>query len=445
MTTDARQPDNGAAEHKRLAVMQTLKEYASLSSLLRTLGAGVLIASVSMFLFKGWDSSGDIQRYLMLLAHTVVLALTGLVIGHWVGESKGARLFLCLSLIAAVVNFAVLGGLLYSQVQWDAGLSFYPGFAHWQAGSLEAALAAAGAGWALLVPVAWISFMALARRSALRMTFLFMLSGTALLLPIREAGYVAVVVGLVACLLLYQIYRAGRKDRTLATPEGRFARLVIFALPALMVGRGMYLYGPDAVMITVVSVLVFLVLRQIAADAEAGDRTRVIVNRLSLLPVLTTAAGATGVLEANRLLPDAFLLPAFAAVVAGMALEISMRSPAGGAGYRRIAGLFAASCTLANLWLLPGVDSALVSTLAGLLVAVLGHAGRQRVVFVSGLAAFLWGIAWQCYAAFRVFDFGSWTTLAFMGIIAIVTGSLLERYGAIVGARLANWRHSWRS
>ena len=67
------------------------------------------------------------------------------------------------------------------------------------------------------------------------------------------------------------------------------------------------------------------------------------------------------------------------------------------------------------------------------------------MVFVSGLAAFLWGIAWQCYAAFRVFDFGSWTTLAFMGIVAIVTGSLLERYGAIVGARLANWRHSWRS
>lgn len=445
MTTDVQQPDNAAGKHKRLAVMQTLKEYASLSSLLRTLGAGVLIASVSMFLFKGWDSSGDIQRYLMLLAHTVVLALTGLLIGYWVGESKGARLFLCLSLIAAVVNFGVVGGLLYSQVQWDAGLSFYPGFARWQAGSLEAALAVAAAGWALLVPVAWISFMALARRSAWRMTSLFMLSGAALLLPVREAGYVAVVVGAVTCLLLFQMFRAAREDRTLATPEGRFARLVTFSLPMVMVGRGMYLYGPDAVMITVVSALVFLVLRQIATDAEAGNRTRVVVNRLSLLPVLTAAAGATGVLEVNHLLPDALLFPAFAAVVAGMALEISMRSPAGGAGYRRIAGVFASLCTLVNLWLFPGVDTALISTAAGLLIAVLGHAGKHREVFATGLVAFLSGVAWQCYAAFRVFDLGSWTTLAVMGIVAIVAGSLLERYGTIVSARLANWRESLRS
>jgi len=57
--------------------------------------------------------------------------------------------------------------------------------------------------------------------------------------------------------------------------------------------------------------------------------------------------------------------------------------------------------------------------------------------------AFLAGVAWQCYAAFRVFDFGSWTTLAILGIAAIVAGSLLERYGAIMGARLANWRQSW--
>ncbi len=193
------------------------------------------------------------------------------------------------------------------------------------------------------------------------------------------------------------------------------------------------------------SVLVCLVLRQIATDAEASERTRVVVNCLSMLPVLTAGAGATGVLEANHLLPDAFLIPAFAAVVAGMALEISMRSPAGGAGYRRIAGLFAASCTLVNLWLFPGVDTALISTAAGLLVAVLGHAGKQRVVFAAGLVALLSGIAWQCYAAFRMFDLGSWTTLALMGIVAIVAGSLLERYGAIISARLANWRQSLRN
>lgn len=445
MTTEIRIPDTDPAASRKLAALQALKSYASLSNLLRTLGAGVLIASVSMFLFKGWHASGDIERYLMLLAHTVVLALTGLGIGHWVKESKGARLFLCLSLVAAVVNFTVLGGLIYSQVQWDGGLTYYPGFARWQAGSLDAALVTAAAGWALLAPGAWISFMALARRSAWRMTSLFMLAGTALLLPVRETGYIAVLAGALTALLLFRMLRAVRRDRTLATPEGRFARLVIVSMPVIMVGRGMYLYGADAVMITVVSAMVFLVLRQIARDGGTGDRARVIANRLSVLPVLSTALGAAGVLAANTLVNHAVLLPVVAAVSAGMILEISMRSPSGGAGYRRLAGLLAALCMLANLWLFPGVNTALVSTAAGLLVTVLGYSGKQRLIFATGLVTFLAGIAWQCYAAYLVFDLGSWSALAVMGIAAIVAGSLLERHGAIVKARLNNWRQSFQS
>lgn len=442
MTTDTPILDSASTEQKRASIIQTLKEFASLSSLLRTLGAGVLIASMSMFLLKGWHSSGDVERYLMLLAHTVVLGLTGLVTGHWVKESKGARLFLSLSLIASVVNFAVLGGLVYSQVQWDGVLSHYPGFARWQAGSLATALATAALGSALIAPVTWISFMALARQSAWRLTTLFMLSGAALLLPVRETGYVAVIVAVVTCVLLVQIVRAKRDDRTLATPEGRFARLVIFSLPAIMVGRGMYLYGTDAVMITVVSALAFLVLRRIACAPDCGGRTRIILNRLSVVPALSTAIGAAGVLAVNDLVAYEFVIPAFAAVGAGMFLEISLRSPAGGAGYRRLAGLLAAVGALANLWLFPGLDTALVSTAAGLLVTVLGYSGKQRLVFAAGLVTFVTGIAWQCYSAFAVFELGSWSALAAMGIVAIVAGSLLERHGAIVRARLSNWRQS---
>jgi hypothetical protein len=36
-----------------------------------------------------------------------------------------------LSLFSVPVNFAILGGLLYSQFQWDAGLHSYLDFACW--------------------------------------------------------------------------------------------------------------------------------------------------------------------------------------------------------------------------------------------------------------------------------------------------------------------------
>ena len=175
-----------AGRWKVLVLMQSAFSYATLSNLLRVLGAGVLVASVSIFLMKGWSTGNDIQRYLMLLAHTVLLGVTGLGIGYWIRESKGARLFLALSLVSAVVNFAVLGGLIYSQVQWDNGLSLYPGFARWQACFLISFFTTAGAALMLLVPVSWIAFLTLARRSALPLTLLFLASGSLLLIPIRQ-------------------------------------------------------------------------------------------------------------------------------------------------------------------------------------------------------------------------------------------------------------------
>lgn len=429
---------------KRASIMETLKNYASLSTLLRTLGAGVLVASVSMFLFKGWSSSNDVERYFMLLAHTVALAITGVIIGYWVKESKGARLFLILSLISTVVNYSVLGGLLYSQVQWDGARTFYPQFARWNAGTLSTALTTAGIGWALLVPVAWISFMALARRSVWRLTLLFLFAGSALLIPVRETAYVAVTVGIVTFVLLFHVIRAKKRDSTLTTPEGRFSRLILFSMPVLMVGRGMFLYGADIMMFTVISALVMLVVRQVAVDAQLSTRTRTILNRLSVIPAIATALGITGVLADNNWIPESLWIPMFVLTGAALLLEISMRSPVGGSGYRRFAGMMVSLGVLVNLWAIPNVDTALISTTTGLIVTILGYSGKQRFVFGTGLAAFLVGVVYQCSIAFSVFDFSSWSALAAVGIFAIVAGSVLERHGAVIKVRLSDWRQSFQ-
>lgn len=444
MTDTAQELVPDSRNPKTLAVMETLKSFASLSSLLRTLGAGILVASVSMFLFNGWSSSDDVGRYFMLLAQTLVLTATGMLIGSWVKESKGARLFLSLSLVAGVANFAVLGGLVYSQVQWDGALAYYPQFAHWHAGSFASALTAAAVGWAALVPVSAVGFLALARRSARRLAPLFMLSGAAFLVPVRGTAYVAVIVGVLTVVLLVQVVRAKRSDKTLATPEGRFARLVLFSMPAVIVGRGLYLYGADAVMLTVVSSLVFLVLRQLSRDPKLGERGQVILNRLSVIPAASTALGIAGVLMHNHLLAEAMWIPVCVTAGAGLLLEISVRSPSGGAGYRRLAGAVVTLGMLANLWLHPGVDTALVSTVIGLVVTVIGYSDKQRLVFASGLVTFLTGVVYQCYTAFEAFNLGSWTALALVGILAIVSGSVLERHGALFKARLSNWRRSFR-
>ncbi len=83
-----------------------------LPTLLRILGAGALVVAMYSYLAKGWESGNDIFRYLLMLGHTGVLTAIGLASGHWLKESKGARLLLTLALVSVPANFAILGAFI---------------------------------------------------------------------------------------------------------------------------------------------------------------------------------------------------------------------------------------------------------------------------------------------------------------------------------------------
>ncbi len=426
---------------KLRAFMDTLVSYATLSNLLRWLGASVLIASVSMFLFKGWGSGNDIEKYLMLLAQTIFLAIAGVAVGRWVKESKGARLFLGLSLISTVVNFAVLGGLMYSQIQWDGGLGEYPSFARWQAQSLSAALVTAAGAWILLVPAAWFSFMTLARRSSGRLAFLFALSSSALLIPVRQAEIVAGLAAVLTAFLLYQVVRAKAKDASLATREGRFARLVLFSAPAILVGRGIYLYSAEIMMLTVIAGLAFIAIRQLSMVHKFSDKARNAINGLSVPPAIATAFGFAITLLDGGWIGDSAWLPVFCVVLAAMLTDIAFRHRTNTA-YLRIANLVLATGMLANLYLFPMLSTAVICLLGGAAVTVYGHSFQKRIEFMMGLTAMLAGTLYQCYMAFQAFDLGSWSALAILGALAIIAASILDRHGSIIHARLSAWQQS---
>ncbi|MBT8441752.1 MAG: hypothetical protein KJO76_05135, partial [Gammaproteobacteria bacterium] len=132
---DRESQDSGDRSSSRFSVdsiMASVKNFATVSEALRILGAAVLLSSMSMFLLQGWNEGNDINRYLMLLAQTGLLAGAGFAMSHGLGEAKGARVFFGLALISIPANFTILGALLYSVIQWDGGLTTYPSFATWQ-------------------------------------------------------------------------------------------------------------------------------------------------------------------------------------------------------------------------------------------------------------------------------------------------------------------------
>ena len=96
---------------------------ASVSTMLRSLGAMLVVAATSTFMLQQWSDGSDVTRYLTLLALTALLAGAGFACGLGVRETRGARTFLELVIAAVPVHFAVLGGLLQSQFPWDQAFS----------------------------------------------------------------------------------------------------------------------------------------------------------------------------------------------------------------------------------------------------------------------------------------------------------------------------------
>ncbi len=69
-----------------------------LSRLLRIVGATVLMAAASVFLFQQWGAGNDVARYASLAGMTLLISIAGFLCGSRLGESKSARTLLGLVL-----------------------------------------------------------------------------------------------------------------------------------------------------------------------------------------------------------------------------------------------------------------------------------------------------------------------------------------------------------
>ncbi len=419
--------------------------FRNLSRILRGLGAVVLVVSLSVFLLRGWEQGNDIQRYLLLLAHTVLLAATGLASGYWLKDGKGARTLLSLALVSVPVNFAILGAFLYSGVGWDGADMVFPSAVTWRTSELSTALFTSGGAFLLLAPLAWLGFLVMSRRSALRLTGLYLVANAALLIPVRDPGTVGWLLLALVVLLMSQIRSITRRDPSMKTPEGIISR-AIQVLPLLLLsGRSLWLHSADAFLFMAVSAMVYLAVRYISAQMERKSSWRKALEVMSLAPASAFSLGLAGVVTETAAGSGPYAIPLFALAFAGLVVEISMRTAGDGAGYRRLAAVIAVAGLLGNQYLYGGVAAAFLCLSVGMAVLAYGYTVEQRSIFVMGLVSLLSGLANQIVYAFQVFNLGNWGSLALLGIAAIIAGSLVERYGTVMKARLGGWKRRFES
>lgn len=396
----------------------------NLPGLLRKLGAIAVLISLYSFLSKGWAGSNDLAKYFMLLGNTVGLAGVALLIGHFFKEGKSPRLLLALGLVSIPVNFAIVGAFIFYAGSNLVGMH-YPSYVAWKIDSLGAALGTAAVAFTVLAPIALLGFRTLARGMSRRMTAYFMLSNALLLIPFRDPLLVAgVAVGL-SCIALLISAKTTRQRIEAQTLEGRAALLIQFIPLGILLGRNLWLYAVDEIVIWATSALLFIAIRQASLVSRSSSALRYLFNLASLLP-----AGTTGFLTSIILLNmhASISLSIFCGVMvaSGLIYEISLRGSINRTMFRSVAMAIAVLGSVFDLIIFNTMTTSILLLLTGSAILVFGCFAQQRSLAMTGSAIGLAGLIDQIIRAFSWFDMGSWVVLLIVGVTAIVVASVIE-------------------
>lgn len=421
------------------SVAQSIRNFATLSEALRVLGAAVLVASMSVFLMQGWSEGNDISRYLLLLAQTGLLAGAGFAMSHGLRETKGARVFFGLALVSVTANFTILGALLYSAFQWDGGLTNYPGYAHWEIGDAANLGMTFGGAMLVLIPVTMLCLAILARRSMKPLTLHFLVLNSLLLLPIRGS----MAAGAIALLgVVYAVIAVGKmanSDRSLKTGEGKFALATLFIPLGIILFRSMYFYQIDSLMIAMVSMAVFIGLRQTTMLPGRGPRIALLMEVLSMPVAFTFSLAMTDAL--GIFINDVVAGPVFATLYALLAMDVMRRTDS--RTFRRMVfattSIIAMLCFSFTVALRPEPISALLALGAGAIMLLAGVSFRGHIAAFCGVATLAIGTFFGLEQIWEMVLHSSWIDLAIFGAGTIALGSIIDRHGVVIKMRLVKW------
>lgn len=396
----------------------------ALTRALRVAGAVLVVSSASTFMLQHWQGGNDLWRYAMLVGQSLMLAAAAYFVGLTLREGRSARTFLALVLATMPVSFAVLGGLVYSQFHLEA-LAPLPSYATWVAPTRLSAVLAVAATLLVLVPLAVVSFVALARKEAKWLTLAFFGANLLVLVPVRQPLTVVVLAGLALLLLLrLELVRFGCSAQ-LDTLEGKLARIMPFAAPLIMLGRVFHLYQAGSAFVGGV-----LLIASAALWLLLG-RTRSASKR-DLGAYVTGFLGSFGWglcwLELQQQLGSWALstlligLPCAAIVALCGARAENQRSNLLG-----VATVISLATTLLACCIERSTPTALCCIVLGVAVAVWGASTRSALSTVLGSLAALCGLGVQVWLAVHADNLLRWASLSGVGVLLIVGSAYVER------------------
>jgi hypothetical protein len=281
----------------------------------------------------------------------------------------------------------------------------------------------------VLVPLAVVSFVALARKEARLLTLSFCAVNALLLIPVREPVVMVALAG-VSFLGLLQLDTARFAGvAQLDTLEGKLARVMPFAPPLILLGRSVHLYHCGAafvggVLLSAAAALWLLLARTESAlkrdlGACASALTALVGWALCWSQVAAEQRGAHASLVLLLGLPPAalwFVASARAAATRRLLIDV---------------GTLLGLLTVASASVIDGDTLAAFCCIAlGVGVAVWGAAVKERVRVAAGALVALGGLGLQVWLAVHGDSLLRWGSLTAVGILLIVGAAYVERHRA---------------
>jgi len=325
------------------------------------------------------------------------------------------------------VSFAVLGGLVYSRFNLEP-LAPLPRYASWVAPSNTSALLAVAGTLLVLVPLALVSFVALARKEAKLLTLAFSAANLLVLVPVRRPETVVAIAGLALLGLLQLELKRFAQASQLDTLEGKLARAMPFVPPLLMLGRSFQLYHFGASFVGGVLLLggaaLWLLLTR-AVTPVLRDTGAWCASCLAIAGWALCWSELIGRVEST-----AFVILLLGLPAAGLLFGASIRAAKARdtlVGLGTIMGLMTALSASA---VDRGTAAAFCCIALGVAVAVWGAAMKARVRTLGGALVALWGLGLQVWLAVQADNLLRWASLTVVGILLIIGSAYVERHRA---------------
>jgi hypothetical protein len=285
----------------------------------------------------------------------------------------------------------------------------------------------------VFVPLATVSFVALARKEAKALSVAFFASNLLVLVPVRQPLTVALLAGITLLALLRLELKRFGVTAQLDTVEGKLGRAMPFAAPLIMLGRVFHLYHAGAAFVGSVLLIgasaLWLLLRSTLTtwkkDLGAWLAAALGVIGWSMcwseLAVRVSGLGRASVVLLLGLPTAALFALAARRAARAQGLLIS------------VATVTALVTTLSACTVDWSTIGAAGCILIGVAVAVWGASMRALLRTVSGSLVAVYGLGVQVWLATHADNVLRWAGLSVVGVLLIVGSAYVERNRAKIG------------